>query len=157
MQQNRHIFKHQDCTFEVAGKQVFWYSESTDNQYIYVCQNYSNFTGKEKDSESGYYYFGAMYLDQDMTTLFLSVDPMADKYPSLSPYAYCMWNPIKLVDPDGREIVIVGRKGKTVYTPGMSTEGLDKFTKRTVNALNKIYWKSYININIEYYIWNRYR
>ena len=28
---------------------------------------------------------------------------MADKYPSISPYAYCAWNPVKLVDPDGRE------------------------------------------------------
>ena len=28
---------------------------------------------------------------------------MADKYPSLSPYAYCAWNPVKLVDPDGNE------------------------------------------------------
>ena len=27
--------------------------------------------------------------------------PMADKYPSISPYAYCAWNPVKLVDPDG--------------------------------------------------------
>ena len=37
-------------------------------------------------------------------TMWLSVDPMADKYPSISPYAYCAWNPVKLVDPDGREI-----------------------------------------------------
>ena len=26
---------------------------------------------------------------------------MMDKYPSVSPYAYCVWNPVKLVDPDG--------------------------------------------------------
>ena len=29
---------------------------------------------------------------------------MSDKYPSISPYAYCAWNPVKLEDPDGREI-----------------------------------------------------
>ena len=34
-------------------------------------------------------------------TGWLSVDPMMDKYPSISPYAYCAWNPMKLVDPDG--------------------------------------------------------
>jgi len=33
----------------------------------------------------------------------LSVDPLADKYPGISPYAYCNWNPVKYVDPDGRE------------------------------------------------------
>lgn len=65
----------------------------------------SSFTGKEKDSESGYHYFGARYYDSEALTGWLSVDPMADKYPSLSPYNYCAWNPVKLVDPDGRECV----------------------------------------------------
>ena len=89
------------------------------------------FTGKEKDSlrlnlQSGelcrarltsppdlftsYYYFGARYMDHELMTMWLSVDPMADKYPSISPYAYCAWNPVKLVDPDGREVVVVGDK-----------------------------------------------
>ena len=63
-----------------------------------------SFTGKERDSETGFSYFGARYYDSDILTGWLSVDPMADKYPSLSPYAYCGWNPIKLVDPDGRMI-----------------------------------------------------
>ena len=29
---------------------------------------------------------------------------MADKYPNISPYAYCNWNPIKFVDPDGKDV-----------------------------------------------------
>ena len=32
---------------------------------------------------------------------------MADKYPSISPYAYCVWNPIQLIDPNGRDVEIV--------------------------------------------------
>ena len=60
------------------------------------------FNGKEKDWESGFHYFGARYYWSEVLTGWLSVDPMADKYPSISPYAYCAWNPIKLVDPDGR-------------------------------------------------------
>jgi hypothetical protein len=47
-------------------------------------------------------------MDHDLMTLWLSVDPMADKYPSISPYAYCAWNPVKLVDTDGREIDVSG-------------------------------------------------
>ena len=31
---------------------------------------------------------------------------MAAKYASLSPYVYCANNPVKLVDPNGEEIVI---------------------------------------------------
>ena len=60
-----------------------------------------SFTGKEKDSETGYGYFGARYMDHEIMTSFLSVDRYADKYPSISPYAYCAWNPIKLIDPTG--------------------------------------------------------
>ena len=68
------------------------------------------FNGKEKDYESGFHYYGARYYWSEVLTGWLSVDPMADKYPSISPYAYCAWNPVKLVDPDGREIHIVGDK-----------------------------------------------
>ena len=57
------------------------------------------FTGKERDAETGYYYFGARFDNVDLG--FMSVDPMADKYPSLSPYAYCAWNPVILHDPNG--------------------------------------------------------
>ena len=40
------------------------------------------FTGKEKDAETGYGYFGARYMDHGLMTMWLNVDPMADKYPS---------------------------------------------------------------------------
>ena len=61
------------------------------------------FTGKERDEETGYGYFGARYMDHELMTMWLSVDPMMDKYPSISPYAYCAWNPVKLVDPNGED------------------------------------------------------
>ena len=63
----------------------------------------SNSNGKEKDYESGFHYYGARYYWSVLLTSWLSVDPMADKYPSISPYAYCAWNPVKLVDPDGKD------------------------------------------------------
>ena len=64
---------------------------------------YDPSTGKERDEETGYGYFGARYYDSEALTGWLSVDPMADKYPSMSPYNYCAWNPVKLVDRDGKE------------------------------------------------------
>ena len=73
------------------------------------------FTGKERDSETGFSYFGARYYDSDILTGWLSVDPLADKYPGLSPYAYCGWNPVRLVDPDGREIVFEDDKVKVLF------------------------------------------
>jgi RHS repeat-associated protein len=59
------------------------------------------FTAKELDNETNYTYFGARYYDSDLS-IWLSVDPLADDYPSLSPYIYCANNPIVYVDPDGR-------------------------------------------------------
>ena len=85
------------------------YGEDWVDIQHYMGTRYSNmelytFTGKVKDSESGYHYFGSRYYDSEALTGWLSVDPMSDKYPSLSPYNYCAWNPVKLEDPNGKEI-----------------------------------------------------
>ena len=48
----------------------------------------------------GYSYFGARYYDSEVS-VWLSVDPLSDKYPSTSPYMYVRGNPIMLVDPNG--------------------------------------------------------
>ena len=44
--------------------------------------------------------FGARRYDR---TAWTSIDPLAEKYYSLSPYAYCAGNPVKFVDPEGKE------------------------------------------------------
>ena len=108
LRSNRNILLRQDNTLKSAEIINFWQSQSVDNQCLFFCQNVTSFTGKEKDSETGFYYFGARYYDPNLSGLFLSVDPMADKYPSISPYAYCAWNPVKLVDPDGDSLKLVG-------------------------------------------------
>ena len=64
------------------------------------------FTGKERDEETGYGYFGARYMDYELLTSFISVDRYASKYPSISPYAYCAWNPLRLIDPNGDSIAL---------------------------------------------------
>ncbi|MCQ2270346.1 MAG: hypothetical protein MJZ52_03845 [Bacteroidales bacterium] len=61
------------------------------------------FSAKERDVETGLSYFGSRYYSSDLS-IWLSVDPMASKYPGLSPYIYCANNPVKLVDPNGEEI-----------------------------------------------------
>jgi RHS repeat-associated protein len=58
------------------------------------------FSGKERDAETGLDYFGARYYSSDLS-IWLSVDPLADKRPSLSPYNYCQWSPVMKVDPTG--------------------------------------------------------
>jgi RHS repeat-associated protein len=92
----------------VQHLQYLPYGEPYINQHPYGYSERFTFTGKERDEETGYGYFGARYMDHELMTGWLSVDPMAGKYPSISPYAYCAWNPVKLVDPDGREVYITG-------------------------------------------------
>lgn len=85
----------------IQHMQYLPYGEPYINQHPFGYSERFTFTGKERDEETGYGYFGARYMDHELMTSFLSVDRYADKYPSISPYAYCAWNPIKLIDPTG--------------------------------------------------------
>ncbi|OCB70433.1 RHS repeat domain-containing protein [Flavobacterium crassostreae] len=59
------------------------------------------FNGKELDRETNLSYYGARYLDMK-TSLWLSVDPLAEKILNYSPYNFVRNNPINRIDPDGR-------------------------------------------------------
>ena len=97
------------------------------------------FSAKEKDKETGFSYFGSRYYNSDLS-IWLSVDPMSDKYPSMSPYVYCANNPVKLVDPNGESIVIQGENGEQhTFTPGQQCNSTDKNVQAAWNNLNKIY------------------
>ena len=88
-----------------------------DHQNHAVSWSFSlpNSDGKEKDYESGFHYYGARYYWSELLTSFISVDRYADKYPSISPYAYCAWNPIRLTDPNGDTVVLKGGTGLIQY------------------------------------------
>jgi RHS repeat-associated protein len=59
------------------------------------------FTGKERDAETGYDYFGARYYDARIGRLF-TVDPLASGFPGGSSYAYALDNPLRLLDLTGK-------------------------------------------------------
>ena len=124
----------------------------SENQRTIMHQNYikyntktaskstPSFTGKERDSETGFSYFGARYYDSDLMTGWLSVDPLADKYPNISPYAYCGWNPIKLVDPDGKEIwIVTGTDDNGDWITEKVSSINDYPNSEQMNVLRKIY------------------
>ena len=58
------------------------------------------FNAKELDEETGLYYYGARYYDP-RTSVWISVDPLAEKYVGRSSYEYCFSNPVKIIDPTG--------------------------------------------------------
>ncbi len=78
------------------------HDEINGNPYTY------GFNGMERDEEikgaGNSYDFGARMQDPRLGR-WLSIDPLAAKYPAFSPYSFVANNPINLVDPDGREII----------------------------------------------------
>ena len=70
------------------------------NYYFLIINWTYSFSAKERDTETSLSYFSSRYYSSDLS-IWLSVDPMSDKYASLSPYNYCANNPVKLVDPNG--------------------------------------------------------
>jgi RHS repeat-associated protein len=96
------------------------------------------FNAKEKDEESGMYYYEARYYNPPS---FISRDPLFEKYPFMSPYTYCLNNPLIFIDPTGEEVEIIcpETQQKHTYTPGMAVpDGASDFVSNAINALNTI-------------------
>ena len=91
-----------------AGAGDVHWTQTTTTPYSTFCIHHSTlsytFSAKERDPETGLSYFGSRYYSSDLS-IWLSVDPMSDKYASLSPYVYCADNPVNLVDPNGDSII----------------------------------------------------
>ncbi|MES0491896.1 MAG: RHS repeat-associated core domain-containing protein, partial [Leptospirales bacterium] len=105
-----------------------WFEDAKDNSNFDVLGY--KFTGKELDEETGYYYFGARYYDPKVG-VWLSTDPALSEYlpkgeqvyfpekafnakslkgsggvfnsVNANLYHYAGVNPVKLIDPDGRQ------------------------------------------------------
>ena len=86
------------------------------------------YNGKEFDSKNGlnWYDYGARHYDAALGR-FVTVDPLAEKYYDISPYTYCVNNPVVYIDPDGK---------KVYYATGVSNEFKNDF-KQAVQYLNK--------------------
>ncbi len=81
------------------------------------------FTGKERDAESGLDYFGARYY-HSVAGRFVSVDPVLDSADPTNPqswnrYTYTFNNPLKYVDPDGREVRVANEMALGLILAGI--------------------------------------
>ena len=70
-------------------------------------------TMHEREKETGLDYRGARYYDSDVAR-FLSLDPLAKKYPGIGAYNYVAGNPVILIDPNGEDIVYFDAKGNEI-------------------------------------------
>lgn len=76
------------------------------------------FSGKEliRDHGIDWYDHGARWYDATAPT-WHTMDPLCEKYYSISPYAYCAGNPIRFVDPDGKiKIEVFNTQVKNIET-----------------------------------------
>ena len=99
------------------------------------------FTSKEQD-DSGLYYFGARYYNS-VIGRFLSVDPVYN--PRDTPYSYVRNNPLKFVDPTGKELVISqilhNKAGISLYMYFGLLDYFPEFSKlRNKNPGSEVYY-----------------
>jgi len=81
----------------ISKEEYYPYGETSFGSYAKKRYRY---TGKERDEESGMYYFGARYYSV-WTCRFISIDPLTADYPYLTPYNYAGNKPIIHKDIDG--------------------------------------------------------
>ena len=66
------------------------------------------FTGKELLSAHGLdWYDSGARMQEFHIPRFTTMDPLCEKYYPISPYAYCNNNPVKYIDPDGRDVYML--------------------------------------------------
>jgi RHS repeat-associated protein len=86
-------------------KDYYPFGKEHENANLISSTNRWNFSGKEKQtiSDLGWLDFSArMYANCEMP-IFTTQDPLAEKYYSISPYAYCANNPLRFIDPNGMD------------------------------------------------------
>lgn len=114
-------------------------------------QNRWKFTGHELDRETGLYYAGARYYDPRVS-IWLSVDPLAEKFPNWNPYNYVMQNPINLIDPDGNEPVPWWVKRKESQWYYFDKKSFNSAALYNTSNLNSSAYKDISQRN-DYYDW----
>ena len=91
------------------------------------------FNYKELDEETGLYYYGARYLNPT-NGMWLSTDPLFEKYVGMSPYNYCAGNPVKLVDPDGRDVYVFDEEGNFSHKIAQEGDHIGRYQSGNVSV-----------------------
>ena len=88
------------------------------------------FGGKEYDQVLGNYNFSARLFNHNIGR-WTTMDPLCEKYYSISPYTYCAANPVNRIDPNGMDWYIFDETGN--YSQTIEHEGQHRLAVRTEN------------------------
>ena len=94
----------------------------------------------------GWYDNSARTLESVMQR-FTSMDPLCEKYPAVSPYAYCAGNPLRYIDPDGKDVYELTQNGR--IKKRYENADYDQFV--IVQGNKKIYSQQYEYGTVEFY------
>ncbi|MBX7046528.1 MAG: hypothetical protein K1X86_11905 [Ignavibacteria bacterium] len=105
------------------------------------------FTGKERDNETSYDYFGARYYDSRIGR-WGQREPLYEKYINITPYCYSLNNPMVLKDLNGKDAEVT-LKGKVAFIKVeiffISDEGYGKFNKNAISKENAELYAQYVS------------
>ena len=121
------------------------------------------FNAKEFDEETGLYYYGARYYDPKVS-LWISPDPIQEKYPNTSTYCYTHNNPIVYHDPNGKDAILIVYPDYSINicnTPEINIPYIGKIPKQKIN-INSVGHAGVLLINnktgvTQYYEYGRYK
>jgi len=110
-------------------------TSSADNRFRYNGKEYQH------DLNLEWYDYGARFYDPALAR-WHSMDPMAEKYNTMSPYLYGFNSPLNVIDPDGRDCIFTIQRDKkgditsvkissTIYITGAGAN------QKRADALNK--------------------
>ena len=106
----------------------------------------NKFTGKERDKETTYDYFGARYYDSRIGR-WGTTEPLYDKYLSFSPYNYGVNNPLSLKDINGNDVIVTIDGNTITFTANIYYRSFEKYkNKRTSLSESQI---SYYKENLD--------
>jgi RHS repeat-associated protein len=108
-----------------------------NDQLVIMNQDYApmQFTGYEKDEESGLSNAGARMYDSKKD-IFYSTEPRWPLYPWLSPYVHCGNNPIRYIDPDGNALRLANVESFNVLLSSLPAEARSMITMGNNNFIN---------------------
>jgi RHS repeat-associated protein len=102
-------FAHEFFIYNPWGEEMHQWNANT-----YAFTSPYRFNSKELDPETGLAYYGARYYQNKMG-VWLSVDPMATKFHSLTPFHFVANNPINIVDPNGLDTHFVDNQARSDF------------------------------------------
>ena len=98
------------------------------------------YTGKKEETMHGlgWYDYGKRFYDPNYRLSFISIDPLCEKYYSISPYAYCANNPIRYVDLQGDSLILSGNALDIQAIASTYNLGLGGFYTTSADATGKM-------------------